>query len=55
MSKTHLDHQIVLRIAEPLRAQLELEADADGRKLASLIRYVLIQHVVNRVTTCAAQ
>ena len=38
-----LADQITLRIAGPLRAQLDAEAAALGRSVSNLIRYVLIE------------
>ena len=55
MSKTHRDHQIVLRIAEPLREILESEAAADSRNLSSLIRKILVDHAAHRITSSEAK
>lgn len=48
--KSHRDHQIVLRIAEPLREVLEIEAADDSRNLSSLIRKILVDHAARRIT-----
>jgi hypothetical protein len=48
------DAQVCLKLAGPLRAALEDEAASEARGLSSLIRKVLIEHAVNRVTERAA-
>jgi hypothetical protein len=49
MSKTNRDERIVIRVAAPLRSELELEADNDGRPLAALVRLLLINHAEQRM------
>jgi predicted HicB family RNase H-like nuclease len=43
------DDQVCLKLAGPLRAELEAEAAAHQRSLSSLIRTVLINHAAQRV------
>jgi hypothetical protein len=43
------DDQICLKLAGPLRAELEAEAATRGRSLSNLIRQILIQHMTQRV------
>ena len=43
------DDQITLRIAAPLRAELERAAADDGRDLSSLIRKILVDHAARRI------
>jgi hypothetical protein len=44
------DDQITLRLASPLRSELEIEAAACGRSVSNLIRLVLIEHCAQRIT-----
>jgi hypothetical protein len=57
MSRKNRDQQIVVRIAAPLRSELEAAASADGRTLAGLVRLVLIdfasQRLVSRLNEAA--
>lgn len=48
-SKTVRAEQLVIRISAPLRRELELEADNDGRPLAALVRFVLVNHAEQRM------
>jgi hypothetical protein len=50
MSKhIHFEEQLVIRIAKPLRAELESAAQADGRPLSNQIRLILTNFAVARV------
>jgi predicted DNA binding CopG/RHH family protein len=49
-SKTLRDERIQVRMAQPLRAELERLAAAEGLPLAQMIRKALIEHCANRVT-----
>jgi hypothetical protein len=49
MPKLVLDQQIVVRIAEPLRTELEAAAEQDGRVLSSMVRRVLVDWAARRV------
>jgi hypothetical protein len=48
MSK-HFEDQIVLRIAAPLRAELESAARSDGRTLSGQARHILLNYATDRV------
>jgi hypothetical protein len=48
MSK-HFEEQIVVRVAKPLRDELESAAQADGRPLSSQVRLILIDFATARV------
>jgi hypothetical protein len=48
-----LEEQIVVRIAKPLRDELERAAEADGRPLSNQVRKILIDFAVERVTARA--
>jgi hypothetical protein len=54
-AKKHFDSQIVLRLAAPLRAQLEAEAGAAGVTLGEHVRQVLIDHAAPRISGAPAQ
>jgi hypothetical protein len=49
LSHRSRDQQIVVRIAAPLRSELEAAASADGRTLAGLVRLVLIDFASQRL------
>jgi hypothetical protein len=50
MSKhVHFEEQIVLRVAKPLRDELEAAAQADGRPLSNQIRKVLTDYAARRI------
>jgi hypothetical protein len=44
------EDQLVVRIAAPLREELEREAQADDRPLSAYVRKILVAHAVARVT-----
>jgi hypothetical protein len=46
---TKLEEQIVVRIAKPLRDELESAARADGRPLSNQVRKILIDFATSRV------
>jgi hypothetical protein len=48
MSK-HFEDQIVVRVAKPLRDELESAARADGRPLASQVRKILTDFAAERI------
>jgi hypothetical protein len=48
MSK-HFEEQIVVRLARPLREELESAAQADGRPLSNQVRKILIDFATARV------
>ena len=52
--RKQLDEQIVLRIAGPLRRELEWQAAREGRPLATYVRRLLIDHATERVLARAA-
>jgi hypothetical protein len=45
------DAQVCLKLAVPLRASLEAEAEARGRSLSNLIRIILLEHSTKRIIT----
>jgi hypothetical protein len=45
-----LEEQLVIRVAKPLRDELESAAREDARPLASYVRRLLIEHATARVT-----
>jgi hypothetical protein len=45
----HYEDQLVVRIARPLRAELESAAQDDGRVLSNQIRKILIDFAATRV------
>jgi hypothetical protein len=49
------DNQITLKLAGTLRAELEEAAAAENLGLSGLIRAVLIEYAMKRVTTRAAE
>jgi hypothetical protein len=50
MSKpVHFEDQIVVRVAKPLRDELEIAARADGRPLASQVRKILTDFAAARI------
>ena len=49
MSRIKRDDQIVIRVAKPLRAELESAAQEDGRELSNQIRKILIDFATRRV------
>jgi hypothetical protein len=49
------DDQITVRIAAPLRVELEHAAADDGRELSSLVRKILIDHAAQRVVDRATR
>ena len=50
MSKhIHFEEQLVIRIAKPLRDELESAAQADGRPLSNHVRKILIDFATARV------
>ena len=51
MSKpVHFQEQLVIRVAKPLRDELESAARADGRPLSNQVRKILIDFATARVT-----
>jgi hypothetical protein len=48
------DAQVCLKLAVPLRASLEAEAEARGRSLSNLIRTILLEHSTKRITERAS-
>jgi hypothetical protein len=44
-----LEEQIVVRIAKPLRDELESAAQADGRPLSNQVRKILVDFATSRV------
>lgn len=51
MSKRQ-DEKLAIRVPSPLRAALEMEAEHDGRPVASLVRKILVEHVSKRIVEC---
>jgi hypothetical protein len=49
MSKVHRDEQIVIRVATPLKRELEAAAAADEHDLSGLVRKVLIDFAAKRI------
>lgn len=47
MAKRKRDEQLVIRMAAPLRRELEAAAEADDRTTSEYVRRVLIQHLVD--------
>ncbi len=45
----HLEEQLVVRIARPLRAELESAAQDDGRVLSNQVRKILVDFAAARV------
>jgi hypothetical protein len=48
-NKTLRDEQMVIRLSTPLRRELELAAEQDGRPVAALARRVLVDWAAQRV------
>jgi uncharacterized protein (DUF1778 family) len=59
MSKKLRDRKIDVRVAQPLAAELERAAEAEGRSTSDYVRRVLIEHVIQHaaatLTESAAQ
>lgn len=49
MARTKREQRISVRVAGPLRDELEAEAERDGRQLAEHVRRILIDHLAHRV------
>ena len=53
MLKKVREAQLVVRVAAPLRGELEAEAAEDSRDLSSLVRKILIAHAAERAVARA--
>jgi uncharacterized protein (DUF1778 family) len=49
MPRTDRDEKITVRIAEPLRAELEAAAGAEGRTLSDVARRALVEFASRRI------
>jgi uncharacterized protein (DUF1778 family) len=54
MAHRKRDDQLVIRIAAPLRRELEAAAEAEGRTTSDFVRRALIQHVIDNPPAAAA-
>jgi hypothetical protein len=50
MSQTVREEQLVVRVAGPLRQQLETAAQQDGRTLSSMVRRILLDWAAAQVS-----
>jgi predicted HicB family RNase H-like nuclease len=48
MPKTKRSERLAIRVAGPLRGELELAAAAEGRSVSDYVRRLLIEHIIER-------